>query len=183
MKAWLFYPLMAALVAGLVAFAWTRGERAIPLTVEQVRAQGYVLEGEDLAYLTASPGTEVVVGEGLARARMVDDRASSPPSAGVFATLIPVHEAAFGGREIEVEWRLRRPDGPGRVEVGYFTIGAGDSGWREVEVDEAWTDASFRFAPRAPVEEGFDYVGLWPGVGEPDGSAIEIERVTVRLAR
>ena len=187
MKPWLFYSLAFAVVAGIVLLALSLGERAEELTVEDVRRDGFHLSGADLVQLVASPGTEVVVGEGMARAVMVSSRAGSPPSAGVFATLIPAHEAAFSGRPVEMVWRIRRPAGAGRVELGYFTLGGGDTGWRTVEVGEEWTDATLTFTPGATEEEGYDYAGLWPGVGEPSPSekgadVVEIESVTVRLA-
>ena len=182
MKPWAFYPLALAAVAGIVLFALSLGGRRAELSVEDVRRDGFRLEGAELVQLVASPGTEVVVGEGMARAVMVSSRAESPPSAGVFATLVPAHEEAFAGQPTEMVWRIRRPAGPGWVELGYFTLGGGDTGWRAVEVGGDWTDAAITFVPGRTEEPGFDYAGLWPGVGEPEEDVVEIESVTVRLA-
>ena len=182
MKPWLFYPLAFAVVAGIVLFALSLGERTEELTVEEVRRDGFHLSGADLVQLVASPGTEVVVGDSMARAVMVSSRADSPPSAGVFATLIPAHQEAFAERPTEMVWRIRRPAGPGRVELGYFTPGGRATGWRAVAVGEEWTDAALTFTPGGAPEPGYDYAGLWPGVGEPEADVVEIESVTVRLA-
>ena len=134
-----------------------------------------------LAQLTASPGTEFIVTRHSGRAVQVASREASPPSAGVFMTLPPAAEATFAERDIRVTWRLRRESGTGQVQLGYFTLGAGDSRWLTFDIDESWRDVEFRFRPGAADGKGFDFAGLWPGVGEPDGAPVLVESVRVRL--
>lgn len=172
--------MLAAAV--IVVFALTRGEAGVELSPETIRSQGYGLSGPELVQLTASPGTEILVSEDSARAVQVQSRGESPPSAGVFLTLPPAAEEAFSQQDLLVTWRIRREVGFGNVEIGYFTLGAGDSGWRRAEIDEAFQDITLRFTPGKSDGTGFDYAGLWPGTGDPDGVPVFIESVRVEVA-
>lgn len=182
MKDWIFYPLILAVIGASVAFALSLGGPRERLSVEGVRAQGYGLSGDDLIQLTASPGTELLVGGGTAKALQIQSQAEAPPSAGVFLTLPPTAETAFGGQDIRVKWRLRS-EAPTEVRLGYFTIGNGDSGWTNRAVGRDWQEVEMVFRPGVPSDEGFDYAGMWPGTGAPTGIPIEIESVRVELAR
>jgi len=181
-KDWLFFPLILGVIAAIIWFALSLGGPREQLTVEDVRANGYGLSGDDLIQLTASPGTEFMVGGGTARLIQIQSQAEAPPSAGIFMTLPPVAEAAFGGQAIEVTWRVRREAGESAVRLGYFTIGDGDSKWKTVPVGPDFSDVSLEFTPGLPSEEGFDYAGLWPGTDAPDGFPIEVASVRVTLA-
>ena len=184
MKDAVFYPLVLAVAGALVAFALTRGER-VSLSPAEIAREGYGLAGGDLAQLTASPGTELVVVDGLARAVQISAREAAPASAGVFMTLPPPAEAAFSGQPLRITWRLRFETAPkaGEVQLGYFTLGDGDSGWRPFELGETWSDVTLRYrpAPATPGGAGFDFAGLWPGTGEPDGVPVLIESVRVEI--
>jgi hypothetical protein len=172
---------MGAVIAGIILFALGLGGPRERLTVERVRAAGYGLSGDELIQLTASPGTELMVGGGTAKALHVQSQAEAPPSAGLFLTLPPVAETAFGGQDITVTWRLRREAGVGEVRLGYFTIEDGASGWKNVTVGPDWRDVTLDYTPAMPSAEGFDYAGIWPGTDAPDGMPIEIESVRVRI--
>ena len=178
MKDWLFFPLATLVATAIVLFALRMGGPQERLSSDEIRAVGYGLTGDDLIDLTASPGTELVVGGGTAKLLAVQSQADAPPSAGIFLTLPTEAEAAFAGQPLRVTWRARRERGEGAVRVGYFTLGAGDSGWQERTLGEAWSDVTLDFTPGLS-GDGFDYAGIWPGVGDPDGVPVEVESVRV----
>ena len=182
MKDILFYPLVLAMAAAIVAFALLQGGERTRLSTTSIAQSGYGLSGAALVDLTASPGTELAVTENGASALAVESRRDAVPSAGVFLTLPPAAEAAFAGTPITVTWRLRRQTGFGAVELAYFTLGEGDSGWQSFEIDEAFQDVTLRFTPGTSDGTGFDYAGLWPAVGEPDGVPVLIDSVRVERA-
>lgn len=186
MKDIVFYPLILAVVAAIVVFALNMGGERVRLSPADIARQGYGLSGTALVDLTASPGTELTVNSEGASALMVQARADAVPSAGVFLTIPPVAEATFAGRPITITWRIRRGEGFGAVELGYFTLGAGDLAWQTVEIDEGFQDVVQTFTPGPNDEpnskDGFDYAGLWPGVGDPDSVPVIIKSVRVRLA-
>jgi len=186
MKDILFFPLVFAVIAGIIVFALDLGGGRVSLTSDDIVANGYGLSGAELVDLTASPGTEIRVTEDGARAVMVQARADAVPSAGVFLTIPPVAEAAFAGRPLAITWRMRSDSLTGggfmTVELGYFTLGAGDTGWQRYDIDEGFQDIVQTFTPGPNDGEGFDYAGLWPGIGAPDGTAVVIESVRVQIA-
>ena len=182
MKDWLFFPGVALLAATIVLIALRGGGGDAVLSEADIRRDGYGLSGDALIDLTASPGTEVVVSDGTAKLVAVQDQSAAPAGAGVFLTLPPRVERLFMDQDVEVVWKARRVRGEGGVRIGYFTVGAGDSGWRDHALGEDWRELTLRYRP-PPGEANFDYVGMWPSAGEADGVPVEVERVRVRLAR
>ena len=181
MRDFLFYPITLLLGVGIVAWALSFAESGPRFSESDVLARGYGASGDALRELTAAPGTEVVVNGGVAQALALSAQGDVGPSAGVFLLVPPSVEAAFGGREVEVAWRLRRPSGSARVQIGYFTAGAGDSGWRAVTVGPEWEEHTLRFRPAPPSTPGYDYIGLWPSGGEAATSPVEIAEVRARV--
>jgi len=76
-----------------------------------------------------------------------------PPSSGVFGTLGPAYEANFGGATITITVRARQSKiaPSAKMELGYFTTGVGDSGWKPFELSNEYVDYSFEFSPNPPL--------------------------------
>jgi len=66
------------------------------------------------------------------------------------------------------------------MELGYFTTGVGDSGWKRFDLTESFADYSFDFTPNAPSGKGNDYVGIWP---DPSGEGGEIYVTSIKVER
>lgn len=166
-----FYPLIALLAGGLVVFALSIGED-VNLLTEDILEKGYILEGEDLVRLTMQPGTESVFvaanGEEPALARLTSTaaRASLPPGPGVFAPLGPEYEAAFATRRLRltITARASRHAPLPAFDMGYFTAGSGDSGWKRRQLSAEWEEYALEFTP-GPLRErrGLDHFSIWPG--------------------
>lgn len=166
-----FYPLAAVLVAGMIAFALSLGER-IDLTDREIWDKGYTMQGEDLVRLTAQPGTQAVfvgaAGGEAAYARLTSTAArdSLPPGPGVFAPLGPQYERAFATRNLRmtITARASRIKPLEAFDMGYFSAGSGDSGWKRRELTEDWSDYTMEFRPGALTErQGLDHFSIWPG--------------------
>jgi hypothetical protein len=166
-----FYPLAAILVAAMIVFALSLGER-IDLTDREIWDNGYTMEGEELVRLTAQPGTQAIYvaaagGESaFARLSSTAARESLPPGPGVFAPLGPQYERAFATRllRMTVTARASRINPLEHFDMGYFSAGSGDSGWKRRELTESWTDYSIEFRPGAlTAQQGLDHASVWPG--------------------
>ena len=149
-----FYPLAALIVVAMVAVALSFGER-IDLTDREIWNSGYTMTGEDLVRLTAQPGTQAVfvaaASEEPAYARLTSTAArdSLPPGPGVFAPLGPQYERAFASRDIRmtVTARSSRINGLETFDIGYFSAGSGDSGWKRKTLTADWKDYVLDFRP------------------------------------
>ncbi|GGX74593.1 hypothetical protein GCM10011309_25940 [Litorimonas cladophorae] len=166
-----FYPLAAIIVAAMIVFALSLGER-IDLTDREIWDNGYTMEGEELVRLTAQPGTQAIYvaaagGESaFARLSSTAARESLPPGPGVFAPLGPQYERAFATRllRMTVTARASRINPLEHFDMGYFSAGSGDSGWTRRELTESWTDYSIEFRPGAlTAQQGLDHASVWPG--------------------
>lgn len=166
-----FYPLAALIVVAMVAVALSFGER-IDLTDREIWNSGYTMTGEDLVRLTAQPGTQAVfvaaASEEPAYARLTSTAArdSLPPGPGVFAPLGPQYERAFASRDIRmtVTARSSRINGLETFDIGYFSAGSGDSGWKRKTLTADWKDYVLDFRPGILTEQvGLDHASVWPG--------------------
>lgn len=166
-----FYPLALLLVVAMVTFALSLGER-VDLTDRQIWGEGYTMQGEDLVRLTAQPGTQSVyiaaaAGEdAFARLTSTASRASLPPGPGVFAPLGPQYERAFATRKLRMTIKARgsRINPLEHFDMGYFSAGSGDSGWKRRELGDTWSDYVMEFQPGALTEnQGLDHFSIWPG--------------------
>jgi len=181
MKDRFFYPLAAIVIAAMIAFALSLKTDTTPSNVDL-----YERQGVDLSELFPSPGTTVRLSESgddvfaVMSAHMTRDVA--PPSSGVFGTLGPAYEANFGGATIRVTVRARqsKTTPSSSMELGYFTTGVGDSGWKPFSLSGEFVDYSFEFSPNPPIEKGIDYVGIWP---DPAGKGGIIDVQSVRVER
>ena len=167
-----FYPLAAVIVAGMIAFALSFGER-IDLTDREIWDDGYTMQGEDLARLTAQPGTQAVfvaeAGGETAYSRLTSTaaRATLPTDKpGVFAPLGPQYERAFATRKLRmtITARASRINPLDHFDMGYFSAGSGDSRLIRKELTTDWEDYVFEFSPGALTEnQGLDHFSVWPG--------------------
>ena len=166
-----FYPLATLIVVAMVAVALSFGER-IDLTDREIWNSGYTMTGEDLVRLTAQPGTQAVfvaaASEEPAYARLTSTAArdSLPPGPGVFAPLGPQYERAFASRDIRmtVTASSSRINGLETFDIGYFSAGSGDSGWKRKTLTADWKDYVLDFRPGILTEQvGLDHASVWPG--------------------
>lgn len=183
-----FYPLALVLIAGMVWFALSRAT-VTTLSDACIWQNGFITQGEDLVTLTASPGTtyEYIGATPNDPAHIVAKteipRRTAPASAGIFAALGPDYERALAGQQIRVTVRARqgRKNPLPEFDMGYFTAGAGDSGWRRRTLTPEWKDYVLDFAPKPPNgDPDLDYLGVWPGEeGEQKTMDIEFMKIDV----
>lgn len=174
---WAFTALAALAGAGLVALALGARPGGISPTTTET---SFAVEGPALSELIAGPGTSarfVPDASGGPVARLSADstfEAAGSMSAGVAAIPPPEFEDRVAGRRIRVTMEVRTAgsSGPESVRVGYFTIGYGDSGWREIEIGPEFQSISFEWdAPPEAQANQDEAVGIWP---DPDGLSREI---------
>ncbi len=184
-----FYPLFVLVLVGIVILALWPGLNNPGGRPRDIVNDGYLLSGARLQSLTAAPGTIVrfkPAQDGkplLAVLSSNNPRKLAGPSAGVFGTLGPNYEDVFGGRtlEITITARAGREDPLEEFSAGYFTAGAGDSGWRKFTLAEEFAEYSFTFTTRRPQgKPGNDYVGIWPGE-EGKNRTMELKSIRVKL--
>lgn len=183
MKDRFFYPLAALVIAAMIAFALSFQVDNTPSDIDV-----YERSGAELEELFPSPGTTVVMlgsnEDSYARLSAHMSRDLAPSSAGVFGTLGTAYEENFGGATIRITVRARNTkDMPSSaMELGYFTSDVGDSGWQSFELTDSYADYSFEFSPQMSLEEGNDYIGIWP---DPSGKggAIDVQSVKVQRVR
>lgn len=181
---WAFTALAALAGAGLVALALNARPAGVsPVTTDT----SFLVEGAALSELIPGPGTSIrfvpdAPGGPIARvsADSTFDAAGSM-SAGVAAIPPPEFEDRVAGRRIRVSMDLRATgsSGPETVRIGYFTIGYGDSGWREVEIGPDVSTVSFEWdAPRDAQANQDEAVGIWP---DPEGLGREVVLSRIRV--
>lgn len=184
-----FYPLAAIIVAGMIFGALSFGEDP-DLTVDKIRTSGYLMTGEDLVRLTAQPGTQAIYiaptrdEPAYARLTSTAARNSLPKGPGVFAPLGLIHERAFAAQDIRmtVTARSSRINGLETFDIGYFSAGSGDSGWKRHRLTPEWKDYVLDFRPGALTERvGLDHASVWPGTtGELLNVDVKSIKVVVR---
>ena len=164
MKDWLFYPLMIALVAGMIAYALSLAK------YEEVDGEaGLVIEGRALSPLYAAPGTSYsMAGDNVnpfayAVLSAHVSRANAPSSAGVFLTLGPNDKKVFSNKNLRVTINARqgRANPLDSFEFRYFGKGAGNR-WRPFELTREFSEYSFDFKSGNADLKVSDYVGIWP---------------------
>ena len=183
-----FYPLALALIAGMIWYALSLSS-VTKLSDACIWQNGFSVQGDDLITLTASPGTtyEYRGATPTDSAHVVAmtqiPRRDAPASAGVFASLGPDYERALAGQNIRITIRARagRKNPLDQFDMGYFTAGAGDSGWRRRTLTDDWQDYVLDFAPKPPNgDPDLDYLGVWPGdSGEQKAMDIAFMKIDV----
>lgn len=166
-----FYPLAALVVIAIVAVSLSFGAR-IDLTDREIWDAGYTMSDEDLVRLTAQPGTQAVFvaaagsEPGFARLSTTAARDSLPKGPGIFAPLGPQYERAFAERKLRmtVTARASRLNPLETFDIGYFSAGSGDSGWKRQTLTSDWSDYVLEFRPGALADnQGLDHASIWPG--------------------
>jgi len=166
-----FYPIALVLIAAIIWFALSRSS-VTKLTDACIWQNGFLSKGEALVTLTKSPGTnyEYIGATPTNPAHIVAlshiSRRNAPASAGIFAALNEDYERALAGQQIRVTVRARkgRKNPLEEFDMGYFTAGAGDSGWRRRNLTSDWKDYTLDFTPKPPNgDPDLDYLGVWPG--------------------
>ena len=185
---WAYYSIAGLAVAGLVwAGMEYRPSGAEPIVTENT----YVMNGPALSQLIPGPGTrtEFFAGPEGALARvsaLASFEAAGRLAAGVGAVVPPEFEARVAGRLLRIEATLRgEPDNaPDMARLGYFTVGFGDSGWRDIAVGETFETVGFCYAVNPAAEiNGDEAIGIWPDL-EGRGRAVLLRefRVTIEPA-
>lgn len=187
-----FYPLAIVVIVGIVIYALLPGRSgAMRKSDQEILNSGYHLSGAELRRLTAADGTVINfrsddagnVSSAILLSSIPVERA--PLSAGVFATLGNDYERMFGGRELKISVNARAGNLQPleRFKFGYFTAGAGDSGWNEFTLGPEYEEFNFRYSPKRPTETaGYDYVGIWPG-DKGDRHTMEIDSLKIEIVR
>lgn len=165
-----FIPVIGLVMAALVyaGMAWR------PLGPEPVVSETeYHMSGRALAQMIPGPGTSLQLLTNYGDQPVVRLSASATLeaagnlSAGVGAVIPPEFEARVATRMVRIEVELRAaPDfATEDARLGYFTIGYGDSGWRDIPVTDQWETVGFCFQTSASAEaNGNEAVGVWPDV-------------------
>ena len=184
-----FYPLALALIAGMIWFALSRAQLSDIISADVCKS-GYIVEGEDLVFLQAGPGTNydyfaaqrdnpayVSLYSHIAR-----DKAD-PPSAGVFAPVGYQYAQVFHGKNIRMTIRAKAAhrNPLESFDAGYFSLTAGATQWQTFELTDSFQDYSFDFAPRKTEgPQDIDYFGIWPGV-EGNQNMMDVEKFQVKI--
>lgn len=186
-----FYPLALIVIAAIVGFAVLPGLNRAAENQHNILTNGFVLAGNDLQKLTAAPTTFVEFNSGansaVTSARIFGNmpRDMAPASAGVFGTLSSGYLRAFAGQTLEIRVRARRSTNSnlGQFDLGFFTPGAGSSGWKKYTLDDTFQDFNFTYqAPSDLSNSDVSYVGIWPG-DKGDSQALDVERLSVKIVQ
>lgn len=181
-----FYPLAAALIAGMVALALSFGGGEA-LSDAEIVEQGWTLEGEALRNLIVSPGTDMDYLDedgGFVRMRAnIAYGADGRPTPGIYAALGPDVERAFAGRTLRITVRARAlpPDGLERFDSAYFPIEAAASPWAVFDLSPDWADYSYTFTPpivAAPANT--DLVSVYPGK-RGENRPVDVARLRIEV--
>lgn len=172
MKDFYFYTLSATFVATSILIAMMHSTE-IKVSDECIVENGFIAQGKELKNLNSSPGTSFTFvaasqsSPAYITASSHVPRVNAQASAGIFAVLGPDYERVFGGRALSmtVSARKNRAYALDEFDMGYFTAGAGDSGWKTRKLTNVWRDYVLYFTPTSSQSEpDIDYLGIWPGV-------------------
>ena len=172
MKDFYFYTLSAFFVAVSIAIAMMQSTGP-QVSDECIIENGYIVQGKKLENLTSSPGTNFTFmpstqsSSAYITALSHVPRRKAQASAGIFAVLGPNYEKVLGGRALSmtVSARKNKVNSLDEFDMGYFTAGAGDSGWKTRKLTDVWRDYVLYFTPTPSQDKpDIDYLGIWPGV-------------------
>lgn len=188
MKDRFFYPLMVIVIGSILALALLPGRETGGVSDQDVLKNGFVLSGSDLQKLAIAPGTALrfpnTQDGAFSYAVMSSNlpRKMAPPSAGIFGILGPKYERLFAEKMLKITVSARQgQDNPlDDFEMGYFTVGTGDSGWKTFELTPQFEDYIFTFRPKKNTEPDNDYIGIWPGV-EGKSKTMEVRAIKVEI--
>ena len=179
---WAFYPLAAAVTAGMVAGAMSFGESQ-HRTPAEILSEGVVYDGPTLAALQTGNGLTAEFLED-SNSRFVQISAARGPldgiqSAGAFFALTEQELRAFEGHRLRITYQIRASaqQGADATRLNLFTPDRGQGSWEEVELSDEL--ASFELDvqstsctwPQA-------YLAVWP---DWDSNANTIDLVSIRI--
>lgn len=181
---WIFIPLALVVIGAMIALAIIMRPTGLTPTITETR---FTVTGPALGDMIAGPGTSIRLDPGAAEGPVARLRANASfqaagrMSAGVAVIPTPEWEDRIAGRNLRVEMDVRAasPDGPYDVRIGYFTIGFGDSDWREVAIGTEYRTVGFEWrAPADAVANDDEAVGIWP---DPEGLGREVVVRAIRV--
>lgn len=184
-----FFPSITLLVAAMIWAAVTpglRGQRVLEAQLAEVRAVGYVIEGDQLNELRETGGVtfEVIEGGALTRAELKALRPApkGPPNAGVFFTLPASVAHVLRGKRTRVTITARRApeNGANQFSAAYFVARLASSHWRPFQPTARFMDYSFEWTPPADNRGNASIIGLAPDTSGGLGS-LEVLRIRVEL--
>ncbi len=163
-----FIPVFGLVAVGLIylALSWR------PLGPEPVVTETeYNVSGRALAQMIPGPGTSLQLLTTYGDRPVVrlsanaTFEAAGRLAAGVGVAISQEFEARVATRMVRVEAELRAaPElGVDEAKLGYFTVGYGDSGWRDVPVTDSWETVGFCFQTSAEtMANNNEAAGVWP---------------------
>ena len=183
-----FYPLAILVAMAMIGLALSFAQQ-VDLSDTTIWEEGYVMEGTDLSRLTAQPGTQANFHASMggqpafARLTTTTARENLPPGPGIFAPLGPDYERAFSGRLLRLTITAR----PSTInplpafDMGYFSAGAGDSGWKRRDLKQGWSDYEMEFRPGLrTAAPDLDYFAIWPGE-TAEALSMDVKRMRVEV--
>lgn len=183
-----FYPLAALIAVAMIGIALSFAQQ-VDLSDTMIWEEGYTMEGTDLSRLTAQPGTQAIFhatmgGEpAFARLNTTTARDNLPPGPGIFASLGPDYERAFSERllRLTVTARPSQINPLREFDMGYFSAGAGDSGWKRRTLEQGWSDYVLEFRPGLrTTDPDLDYFSIWPGE-TAEALSMDVKRMRVEV--
>lgn len=184
----LFYPLALLIIAAMIFGALSLGSHEA-LSLDDIRMQGFTVEGPDFETLTAAPGTNFdYIGPrenegGFARLYTNLAREDAPPSQGIFAALNPIYEEAFAGHRLRltITARASAQNGLSDFDMSYFTSSSGATGWKRKTLSSQWEDYVLEFSTLPLTSEpDLNYFSIWPGVtAEP--LSMDVARMRIEI--
>lgn len=177
---WAFYPLAAAVTAGMVAGAMSFGESQ-HRTPEEILSEGLVFGGSGLATLQTGNGlTAEFLSEGdQAFVRLTAARGpfDGIQSAGAFFTLTPEERTALQGHRVRIHFTVRRSpeNGAMGLRTNFFVPGVGQNGWARSELAEDFEVLTLDLSPPG-CSWTYGYIGLWPDWTH-EQNTIDLERI------
>lgn len=189
MKDRFFYPLLLIAIAVIIGLALLPGRGNSGKSPKDILREGFSLSGPDLQKLTVAPATLISFTsspDGKTQSALLSTNIPfnmATPSAGIFATLGPNYEKAFGGHKLKITLTARQArDNPlTEFKAGYFTGGVGNSGWHRFTLSPTYQAYSFTYHPNPPKSKpGNDYLGVWPG-DAGDGKQMELKSMQIEV--
>ncbi|MHA6288850.1 hypothetical protein [Maricaulis sp. CAU 1757] len=179
---WAFFPVAAALAAGMVLGALSFGESNQRSTAE-IFAEGVSYSGPDLAQITLGNGlsAEFLSQNERDFVRITAERGpfDGIQSAGAFYTLAPEELRALQGHRVDIRVVMRQPDenAADGVRIAFFVPGIGQDAWDRREISGEF-EAYDKDVAAPSCAWDYGYIGVWPdwrsGQNRADIQSIEI---------
>ena len=187
----LFFPLTAALCAGLIYLALAPFQDRPPSgamsggAIDADRSRIVVQDADLYRFVAAGPGDiEIVDGPPtIARITLQEGQAVGLPQRGVHLPLAADLERSWAERrlKITITARAAAEGGASAMEARYAVGFRDESDWTPFDITLAFEDYSFeRTLPPTNQELSFDYLGVRPVVPEKQRS-VEVSRIVFEI--